>query len=172
MTEFVDEAVASQLSQMDLHESEPSVAPCVYDCEKDLEKALTAKEEGNVYFRNKEYDESLESYSKAIMYCPEDNDNKELLATLYGNRSAAYFFLDEFELVIEDCTSAVNLKQNYVKVLARRMLANEKLEKYEEALSGLSVSSVLELKYINYILVNGRCKTSPRLRSCLSKDQR
>jgi tetratricopeptide (TPR) repeat protein len=103
---------------------------------KDITKALAAKEEGNDYFRNKEYDDALESYSKAITYCPEDD--KEMLATFYGNRSAAYFALDEYELVIEDCTAAVALKPGYVKVLARRMQANEKLEKYEDALTGRS----------------------------------
>lgn len=102
--------------------------------EKDLTKAVAAKEEGNAFFRNKEYDEALEAYSRAITYCPEDD--KENLSTFYGNRSAAYFSLEEWELVVEDCTAAVELKPDYVKVLARRMLANEKLEKYEEALRG------------------------------------
>lgn len=104
--------------------------------EKNLEKALGAKEEGNSYFRNKEYDDALESYSRAITYCPEDEANKENLATFYGNRAAAYFFLEEYDLVVEDCTSALAIKPDYVKVLARRMTANEKLEKYEDALAG------------------------------------
>jgi tetratricopeptide (TPR) repeat protein len=101
---------------------------------KDIAKAIEAKEEGNNYFRNKEYDDALESYSRAITFCPEDD--KEMLATFYGNRSAAYFALEEYELVVEDCTAAVALKPDYVKVLARRMQANEKLEKYEDALTG------------------------------------
>lgn len=103
---------------------------------KDLAKAIEAKEEGNNYFRNKDYDEALESYSRAITFCPEDDENKEILATFYGNRSAAYASIEEYELVVEDCTAALALKPDYVKVIARRMLANEKLEKYEEALSG------------------------------------
>ena len=104
---------------------------------KSLEQAVEAKEEGNVFFRNKEYDDALESYSKAITFCPEDDEHKETLATLYGNRSAAYFSLEEYELVVEDCTAALALKSDYVKVIARRMLANEKLEKYEDALTGM-----------------------------------
>ena len=103
---------------------------------KSLEIAIEAKEEGNNFFRNKDYDESLESYSRAITFCPEDEANKDNLATFYGNRAAAYFSLEEYELVVEDCTAAIALKADYVKVLARRMLANEKLEKYEEALTG------------------------------------
>jgi tetratricopeptide (TPR) repeat protein len=104
--------------------------------EKNIEVSLQAKEEGNEYFRKKEYDDAVESYSKAIAYCPEDDQNKENLATFYGNRSAAYATLEEFELVIEDCTAALALKPDYIKIIARRMLAHEKLEKYEEAIAG------------------------------------
>jgi len=107
-----------------------------YEYIKDILIALDAKEEGNNLFRNKQYDEALEFYSKAITYCPEDEENKDNLATFYGNRSATYFTLDEHELVVEDCTAALQLKPDYVKVLARRMLSYEKLEKYEEALTG------------------------------------
>jgi len=108
-----------------------------YVYEKDLVKAIEAKEEGNNYFRNRDYDEALESYSRAITFCPEDDENKENLATFYGNRSAAYASIEEYDLVVEDCTAALALKPDYVKVIARRMLAHEKLEKYEEALAGM-----------------------------------
>ena len=116
--------------------SDQNINKTGYEYIKDIEKSLQAKEEGNNLFRNKEYDESLEYYSKAITYCPEDDENKENLATFYGNRSAAYFALEEYELVIDDCTTALGLKPDYVKVLARRMACYEKLEKYEEALNG------------------------------------
>jgi len=103
--------------------------------EKDFEKALAAKEEGNDFFRSKEYDDALESYSRAIALCPEDDEHKDTLATFYGNRSAAYSSIEEHELVVEDCTYALDLKPDYVKVIARRMLAQEKLEHFEEALA-------------------------------------
>lgn len=120
----------------ELVENEDDSDVAAFKYEKSLEKALAAKEEGNGYFRNKEYDDALESYSRAITYCPEDDANKENLATFYGNRAAAYFSLEEYDLVVEDCTAALVIKPDYVKVLARRMLANEKLEKYEDALTG------------------------------------
>lgn len=116
-----------------------------YEYIKDILIALDAKEEGNNLFRNKQYDEALEFYSKAITYCPEDEENKENLATFYGNRSAAYFTLDEHELVVEDCIAALQLKPDYVKVLARRMISYEKLEKYEEALSGTNQGQIISL---------------------------
>ena len=138
---------------VDAPTTEDAASEYVY--EKNLSKALEAKEEGNNYFRNKEYDDALEAYSKAITFCPEDEENKENLATFYGNRSAAYFAVEEFELVVEDCTAALALKADYVKVIARRMLANEKLEKYEEALTGLLFFVPLTLirKHISHFFV-------------------
>ncbi len=105
--------------------------------QKDIDAAVLAKEEGNVCFRNKEYDEAIEHFSRAIAYCPENEENKESLATFYGNRSAAYFSVEEYELVVEDCSQALELKPDYCKVLVRRMQANEKLDKVEDALTGL-----------------------------------
>lgn len=159
MADFVDrhksgvgEEILDEFSSLNIEEDEHEFADAVavapeiseavdvdsaaFTYEKSLEKALEAKEEGNNYFRNKEYDDALESYSRAITYCPEDDANKENLATFYGNRAAAYASLEEYDLVVEDCTAALAIKPDYVKVLARRMLANEKLEKYEDALTG------------------------------------
>ena len=106
----VDDPVVETLDNAD---GEGEFADCTEGEEsvyiKSLEKAIEAKEEGNNYFRNKEYDDALESYSRAITYCPEDDENKENLATFYGNRSAAYFSLEEYELVVEDCTAALEL---------------------------------------------------------------
>lgn len=137
---------------VDAPTSEDGASGYVY--EKDLSKALDAKEEGNNFFRNKEFDDALEAYSKAITFCPEDEENKENLATFYGNRSAAYFAVEEYELVVEDCTAALALKADYVKVIARRMLANEKLEKFEEALTGLVLSFVLHI-FLSYCCRGG-----------------
>ncbi len=104
--------------------------------EKDINKALEEKEEGNKYFREKDYDSSIQHYSNAIAYCPETPEYSEQLATFYGNRSASYFAEEEYELVIEDCTDALKFKKDYVKVISRRMQSYDKLQKYEEALEG------------------------------------
>lgn len=104
--------------------------------EKNLDLATQAKEEGNEYFRRKEYDFAIQQYSMAISRCPEDQT--EQLATFYGNRSAAYFAEDDYELVIDDCGAALELKKDYVKVIYRRMQAYEKLDKLEEALTGMN----------------------------------
>jgi hypothetical protein len=45
---------------------------------------------------------------------------------------------ESFDQVVEDCTEALSFKRSYVKALARRAQAFEKLEKYDEALEGPS----------------------------------
>ncbi|RYH19735.1 hypothetical protein EON65_25640 [archaeon] len=107
--------------------------------EKSLEKALAYKEEGNTHFRNHDYESASQAYSYAVDYCPTDEANKEHLATFYGNRAAAYFSMEEYALTVEDCTKALEHKPDYVKVLARRMQANEKLDKLEDALTGMVI---------------------------------
>jgi tetratricopeptide (TPR) repeat protein len=107
------------------------------EVEKDITKALESKEEGNKYFREKDYDLSIQHYSYAIAYCPETPEYAEQLATFYGNRSAAYYAEEEFDLVVEDCTEALKLKPDYVKVVARRMQCYDKQQKWEEALEGM-----------------------------------
>lgn len=113
------------------------------EIEKDITTAIAAKDLGNDLYRSGDYDAALEEYSRAITYCPTDDEHKEILATMYGNRAAAYFSLEEWELVVEDCTEALQRKDRYVKVIARRMQAYEKLEKYEEALTGATAARVV-----------------------------
>ena len=102
---------------------------------KDIDAALKAKEAGNTYFRDKDYDGAITLYSQAVAHCPADEANKENLAVFLGNRAAAYYAIEEFTLVVDDCTLALETHPTYVKVLHRRMQALEKLERLDEALN-------------------------------------
>ncbi len=109
--------------------------PRQVNVEKSLERALEWKEKGNDAFKNRDFDLAIQCYSMALGLCPdEDIEHK---ATFFGNRSASYFAEEEFELVVEDCTSALGIKPDYLKVLARRMQTLERLEKFEEAVNGI-----------------------------------
>lgn len=101
---------------------------------KNLEEALREKEAGNEFFRSRDFEQAVFHYSLAIDLCPDSE--KEHLAVFYGNRSAAFIGLDDYEAVIEDCSAALERKPDYVKVLARRSQAQEKLDKIDEALAG------------------------------------
>jgi tetratricopeptide (TPR) repeat protein len=105
------------------------------EVEKDISLALEAKEDGNAFFRDKDYDGAITLYSQAIAYCPCDDENKENMAVFLGNRAAAYFSIEEWSLVVDDCTTALENNANYVKVLHRRLQAYEKLDRVEEALA-------------------------------------
>ena len=111
--------------------------------EKDLVLANEAKEKGNDYFRAKNYDDAIAAYSTAVSLCPTDEEHKENLSVFLGNRAAAYFSVDEYDCVVDDCTASLELNPSYVKVLMRRSQAYEKLTKPEDALVGM-YSSLLE----------------------------
>ncbi len=85
---------------------------------KDIKLASAYKEEGNELYRNKDYDGSIEKYSFAILHCP--NDDVENKAVFLGNRAAAYHSIEEYRQVVDDCTAALELKPDYIKVLYRR----------------------------------------------------
>jgi tetratricopeptide (TPR) repeat protein len=104
---------------------------------KDFALAASAKEQGNIHFRNKDFYSALDEYSRAVALCPRDSpEDREGLAVFLGNRSAAFVALDELELAIEDCSAALELSPRYVKVLVRRSQCYEKQEKYDEELAG------------------------------------
>lgn len=134
---FADVVTGLQTSSLEEKQTESEEKEeSVLQIEKDITKALAAKEVGNEKFRNKLYDESIQHYSIAISYCPIDDENKDNLGTFYGNRAAAYFSIEEYQQTVTDCTESLKLKPDYVKVLIRRSQAHEKLGNFDEALTG------------------------------------
>jgi len=104
----------------------------VPDHEKSLETAMAQKERGNDHFKAKEYDEAVQCYSYAVAYCP--TEEKDQMGMFLGNRSAAYFHLEEWQQVVTDCTASLENKPDVSKVLQRRSQALEKLDRLDEAL--------------------------------------
>jgi tetratricopeptide (TPR) repeat protein len=79
-----------------------------FNVEKDAVKALAAKEEGNTFFRNKDYDMAIEFYSQAINLCPDEGievkavcdtegRDKSGIDTSYVDKEAGSRTLDESE---------------------------------------------------------------------------
>ncbi len=112
--------------------------------ETNIDKAMMAKEEGNDFFRSKNYDFALQQYSQAIRLCPRDGifdtdkhtgcENAEHLAVFLGNRAAAFFMLEAWDQCEADCNLSLQLKPGYLKVLVRRCTCLERQERYEDAL--------------------------------------
>ena len=109
--------------------------------EKNIDKAMMCKEEGNDFYRSKEYDNAVEMYSQAINLCPEDendpnyDEHNDNFAVFLGNRAAAFYALKEWDMVVDDCNWALDKKTNYVKIIVRRCQALEELNRFEEAMN-------------------------------------
>lgn len=78
----------------------------------DPEKALTAKNEGNDFFKAGDFPKAVERYSEAIKRDPSN-------AVYYANRAAAYTKLTSFVEAKRDCEKALELDPKYVKAYSR-----------------------------------------------------
>lgn len=96
-------------------ETEPELTE--EESQANKEKSENLKQQGNVAFKNADYDKSLECYSEALQICPKMYKNER--AILYGNRAAAYKHIGERDTAIDDCTKAIELNSNYIKAYLR-----------------------------------------------------
>jgi protein unc-45 len=94
-----------------------------------VEDANAFKEKGNKAFKNSEWEDAIDFYTKAIKLGEKDKE----LPTFYKNRAAAYLKTEAFERAYEDCTKALLACPNDQKALFRRVQALEALERFEEA---------------------------------------
>eukprot|EP01137_Pigoraptor_chileana_P016543 Opistho-2@73464 len=131
-------------------EPAPVEASAVFLSEDEIKERLAcanaAKEEGNKHFTAGEYGEAIRCYTLCIERCPPKHAAG---AVFYSNRAACYSKQDAFELVVDDCTTALDLDPSYVKARVRRGHAYEKLDKLEEALADFNL--VLEADPGNYV---------------------
>ena len=95
------------------------------DKEKDL---------GNTFYKNKDFENALTHYEKAIELFPED-------LTYYTNKAAVFFEMKEYDKWIEQCDRAVEItKDGYYdyaklsKAFARKANALSKLKRYDESI--------------------------------------
>jgi stress-induced-phosphoprotein 1 len=77
-------------------------------------------------------------FTRAISLAPTEDEK----ATYYTNRATCYAQLHHFQEVVDDTTSAINIKPS-AKAYIRRGLALESLEKYKQALEDMK--KVLEM---------------------------
>lgn len=99
----------------------------IYKRAKQLKKT---KEQGNEAFKTGRYQEALNLYTEALNVDP---FNKKTNAKLYFNRATVYSRLSKLSEAISDCSSALNLDENYLKALLRRAKCYMDMSEYEEA---------------------------------------
>lgn len=76
------------------------------------EFAESKKEEGNNFYKLKQYNSALPLYTEAISICPD-------VASYYNNRSACFMMLNRFHEALEDARQAVKLDPTSVKGYVR-----------------------------------------------------
>jgi len=97
-------------------------------------KALAEKEAGNVFYKNKDYDEAIAAYGRAIELDPES----ETAALCYSNRSAVFQIQKKFAKAEKDAQSCLAIKPDFVKGYIRLALSQRKQAKFEEAVKTIN----------------------------------
>ncbi|XP_058573289.1 tetratricopeptide repeat protein 4 [Neofelis nebulosa] len=96
------------------------------------EQAKTYKNEGNDYFKEKDYKKAVISYSEGLKKKCTDPD---LNAVLYTNRAAAQYYLGNFRSALNDVTAAKKLKPCHLKAIIRGALCHLELKNFAEAVN-------------------------------------
>ncbi|KAF5923130.1 tetratricopeptide repeat protein 4 isoform X1 [Diceros bicornis minor] len=96
------------------------------------EQAKTYKDEGNDYFKEKDYKKAVVSYTEGLKKKCADHD---LNAVLYTNRAAAQYYLGNFRSALNDVTAARKLKPCHLKAIVRGALCHLELKNFAEAVN-------------------------------------
>ncbi|XP_018401543.1 PREDICTED: RNA polymerase II-associated protein 3 isoform X2 [Cyphomyrmex costatus] len=105
--------------------------------QKDHNKAIGYKQQGNDFVKQKKWDKAVASYSEAIKLFPYD-------AIFYANRALCYLKQDRLYSAEADCTSAILLDKTYVKAYHRRVTARLELKQFDAALEDVKKITDLE----------------------------
>jgi len=151
MTKEDSEATTASTDQKEVVEDsisaesviETSSAPSAETPEKSpFEQARDSKERGNKFFKSQRYERAIELYTEAIEMCPRDKASD--LSTFYQNRSAAHEQLKNWQGVVEDTTTAIELNPRYSKALLRRAKAYEALDEKILCLEDVTAVCLIE----------------------------
>nr|XP_014336896.1 PREDICTED: tetratricopeptide repeat protein 4 isoform X3 [Bos mutus] len=105
----------------------------IFDEERSPEdQARTYKDEGNDYFKEKDYKKAVISYTEGLKKKCADPD---LNAVLYTNRAAAQYYLGNFRSSLNDVTAARKLKPCHLKAIIRGASCHLELKNYVEAVN-------------------------------------
>ena len=97
-------------------------------------RALKLKEEGNVFYKKRDFERAVAKYEEAIESDPTD-------PTYINNRAAVKFEQGKYEKCIEDCEKSIEVgrenRSDYkivAKAMSRKALAYEKMDNLTEAI--------------------------------------
>lgn len=122
-------------SEIDLREN-PDLAclqSIIFDDELSPDElAKIYKDEGNDYFKEKDYKKAVTSYTEGLKKKCGDPD---LNAVLFTNRAAAQYYLGNFRSALNDVTAARKLKPCHLKAIIRGALCHLELKNFAEAVN-------------------------------------
>ncbi|XP_072366792.1 tetratricopeptide repeat protein 4 [Scyliorhinus torazame] len=105
----------------------------LYDEDQSPEElAKTYKNEGNHYFKEKNYKKAVISYTEGLKRKCGDS---ELNVILHTNRAAAQFYLGNNRSALNDVIEARKLKPNHLKAIIRGILCHIELKNYSKAIA-------------------------------------
>lgn len=116
-----------------------------------LKLAIKNKEEGNELLKGGVCNQAAERYVRALTHCtklhdmtPEEEEQvKALKLSIYLNLSQCYIKLKAYAKAAENASYALEIKDDAVKALFRRGVANTELKKYEDAIKDLKKAKAL-----------------------------
>jgi tetratricopeptide (TPR) repeat protein len=102
---------------------------------KQTESSLSAtewKEQGNTLFQQNKFAESLEAYTHALKSLEQGEPSTTprtnevaLVVSLFSNRALVLFKMRQFQLAEQECSKALEMDPDKVKVLFRRTCSRE-----------------------------------------------
>ncbi|XP_068124807.1 protein unc-45 homolog B [Hyperolius riggenbachi] len=107
-----------------------------------MEDPVQLKEDGNKYFKENDYEQAIDCYSKALKL----EKDKKTQAVLYRNRSACYLKKENYVQAASDASKAIDVDASDIKALYRRCQALEKLGKLDQAYKDVQRCATLEPK--------------------------
>ncbi|KAM6262473.1 tetratricopeptide repeat protein 4 [Porphyrio hochstetteri] len=106
------------------------------------ELARMYKNEGNEYFREKDYKKAIIAYTEGLK---KQCGDPELSAVLHTNRGAAHFYLGNYRSALSDAVQAKKLKPTHLKAIIRGALCHMELKNFSEVIAwceeGLQIDS-------------------------------
>lgn len=104
----------------------------IYDDERPPEEqAVSLKDEGNAYFKEKNYKKAILSYTEGLK---KNCSVSDINAILHTNRAAAHFHLGNMRSALRDAVAAKKFKPDHLKALIRGAQCCMELRSYSGAL--------------------------------------
>lgn len=117
------------------------------------EQAKSYKDEGNEYFKEKNYKKAILSYTEGLN---KKSSNEDLSAILYTNRAAAQYHLGNLRSALNDAIAARKHNPKHLKAVVRGALCHLELKHFSEAIAWCDEGLVIDPKEKNLLEARGR----------------